>query len=1452
MPLTSLNLRLNSFIIFAEENFKMDIRETSSENLMAFLQQHNEKSFRAKQLHDWLWKKNVTSFEEMINIPKNLQERLKADFTFLQTKIEKEIVSSDKTIKFLFRLFDEEQIEGVLIPSQGRVTACISSQAGCPLNCSFCATGTLGFVRQLRFWEIIDQYVLMNRRAIEVFGTPISNIVLMGMGEPLLNYDNVLKAIEILTSPNGNGLSPSRITLSTVGINAGIRKLADDGFKANLAVSLHIADNEKRSALIPVNQTNPLQELQDALRYYVEKTNQRITIEYVLLQNINDSLEDAEKLCRFCKAVPVKINIIEYNATDTQFQPSTPEKKEIFKAHLESKNLVVNVRQSRGKDIAAACGQLAGKFNKILLLCLFFAFFGNIFAQFYNGSQLTFGKSRVQYQDFIWLYYRNPQFDVYYYSNSRAIADYIYTVVPEMIKEIEKQFNFTSGKKLQFIVYRTQSDFKESNFNYDNDDFYNQGGITNIYGSKVYLFFDGNHAHLNKMIRGGIASVYARGVVQGQTLRANMASEYTMDEPNWFYSGLSSYIAENWDSELEAQVKDGILSKRFKKMDNLSPMDATIAGHSFWRFIVDRYGENAIATVLQACRATRSVDRGFAYATGESFKELLEDWYRFYVVVFGKDKNRDKPETEPLITKARTTRKYSDLTLSPDGESYAFVTNEAGQIKVWLKTPEDKKPKTVFRKYAKTEDNPDFSFPKLAWHPDGDILGFTTEDKGRTKKMKTVQSYYYPVVVKTKKRQPRMLVELDKITEWSYLPESSALLLSGVKNGQSNIYLYHLQAAALENITNDIYDDLNPRIMKDGKSIIFSSNRPKDSLTKQKSYDEESLNKYHLFLYNPNKDDRQLLRVTNATYANETNPRVMEDGSVLFLSDENGIINRYIAKFDSTITKIDTIIHYAYFAKTAPLTNYVYSIFEQDYQPESNMLGEILFHKGTTQLYRFPFEKPQPLPALTPSNMLQKSLSIQAKKDSVKAQTSQLKFSTKRTVNKGGLRQIYRSDLLPKYNPLQTDSIAPLFANGWRSVSATDEIATKQQSGRFYNVQFTVNQMVAQADFSFINATYQQFTGGTSPIYLNTGLNALVMVGINDLFENHRISGGFRVSFDLSCTEVMLSYENLKRRLDHQVVLYRQAIKQNTGLGIIKQQSNSVFYIIKYPLNRYNTIHFTVTGRYETLIIGSVDNQTLQFPNINNLWTGFKVSYIFDSSKELFTNLWRGSKIKVWAEYNQCLASYFEKFEYRKDNLFVIGFDARKSVKVYKNMTWATRLAGSTNFGTARLVYYMGGMDNWIWAKFNRDIWTDLSKNYAYQTLATNMRGFEQNIRNGTSFLLLSSELRVPFVQLIAGRQVSNRLLNSLQFLVFGEIGTAWTGLTPYSPDNCLYTRWIDNGYMVIKINRQVDPWVQGFGMGLRASLFGYFLRLDYAWGLENMKIYKKKGMLMFSIGLDF
>ncbi len=338
-----------------------DIRKIKSEEIICFMEEAGEKKFKAKQLDEWLWKKGVHSFNEMLNLSLDLRQKLAENFLLEHLSISEKLESRDGTIKFLFSLPDKHFIEGVLIPADKRVTACISSQVGCPLNCSFCATGQSGFARNLHFTEIYDQFLLMNKESLAAYQREISNIVFMGMGEPLLNYDHVLQSIELLTSSRGQGWSPSRITLSTVGIVEKIRQLADDHVKVGLAVSLHVADPEKRLQLMPVTASNPLPELQKALQYYASETGNRVSIEYLLLDEINNSIPDADKLLRFCKLFPVKINLIEYNSTDARYRKSSPQKTSAFMEYLEQKNMIVTMRHSRGDDIAAACGQLAAK-----------------------------------------------------------------------------------------------------------------------------------------------------------------------------------------------------------------------------------------------------------------------------------------------------------------------------------------------------------------------------------------------------------------------------------------------------------------------------------------------------------------------------------------------------------------------------------------------------------------------------------------------------------------------------------------------------------------------------------------------------------------------------------------------------------------------------------------------------------------------------------------------------------------------------------------------------------------------------------------------------------------------------------------------------------------------------------------------------------------------------------
>ncbi|MCB9262313.1 MAG: 23S rRNA (adenine(2503)-C(2))-methyltransferase RlmN [Flavobacteriales bacterium] len=339
-----------------------DIREISLDELTETLANWGEKSFRAKQIFEWLWKKNARSFEQMTNLSKPLREKLIQHFSFKTIKPDIIQKSNDGTIKIGFRLHDGFMVEGVLIPSKKRMTACVSSQVGCSLNCTFCATGYLKRERNLTHYEIFDQVAIINELAQENYQIPLSNIVFMGMGEPLLNYSEVMNGIELITSPDAMAMSPSRITLSTAGITKMIKKMADEEVRFNLALSLHAATNEKRSKIMPINESNTLEDLVEALNYFYDKTGSRITLEYCVINEVNDTPEDAQELANFAKQITCKINLIEYNAISmADYKSSSGNRTDRFVKHLENQHLIVNLRRSRGKDIDAACGQLANK-----------------------------------------------------------------------------------------------------------------------------------------------------------------------------------------------------------------------------------------------------------------------------------------------------------------------------------------------------------------------------------------------------------------------------------------------------------------------------------------------------------------------------------------------------------------------------------------------------------------------------------------------------------------------------------------------------------------------------------------------------------------------------------------------------------------------------------------------------------------------------------------------------------------------------------------------------------------------------------------------------------------------------------------------------------------------------------------------------------------------------------
>lgn len=341
---------------------KKDIRALTKEQLREFFVNAGDKQFRGNQVYEWLWSKGAHAFEDMTNVSKETRQMLEANFVINHIKVDQMQRSNDGTIKNAVRLHDGLIVESVLIPTASRTTACVSSQVGCSLDCRFCATSRLKRMRNLNPDEIYDQVVAIDRESRLYHNKPLSNIVFMGMGEPLMNYNNVLKAIDKITSPDGLGMSPKRIVVSTSGVPKMIKKMADDEVKFKLAVSLHSAIEEVRTSIMPFNETFPLADLREALEYWYAKTKNRITYEYVVWDGINDTKKDVDALIKFCKFAPSKVNLIEYNPIDDgEFQQAHSEAIDMYVAMLEKNNITVTVRRSRGKDIDAACGQLANK-----------------------------------------------------------------------------------------------------------------------------------------------------------------------------------------------------------------------------------------------------------------------------------------------------------------------------------------------------------------------------------------------------------------------------------------------------------------------------------------------------------------------------------------------------------------------------------------------------------------------------------------------------------------------------------------------------------------------------------------------------------------------------------------------------------------------------------------------------------------------------------------------------------------------------------------------------------------------------------------------------------------------------------------------------------------------------------------------------------------------------------
>ena len=1095
-----------------------------------------------------------------------------------------------------------------------------------------------------------------------------------------------------------------------------------------------------------------------------------------------------------------------------------------------------------------------------LVLVIVLSFLSSGYSQFYNGSQMSFGKNRIQYKEFLWTYYKFENLDIYFYLNGRELAITTAKYATEQIPLMEKKLQTGLEQKIQFLVYNNLTDLKQSNIGLVSEERYNTGGITHIIGSKAFLYFNGDRRDFEKQIRAAIANVLLNQAFYGTSVGSQVKNTTLFSLPEWYRNGLVSYLSDEWNTEIDNRVKDGIVSGRYNKLNNLVGEDALYAGHMLWKYIADKFGQQALTDIVSMTQISRSVDNGFLYVIGVSYKTLVTDCLNHFKAIYQAEEEGRSIPGNLFLKKINKNGVYSQFKFSPGKSHAAYVENDDGRYKIIIQNLSTKKKFKALRGGFRLEEKIDYSYPLLAWHPNGKVLSMILEKKGE------VYLYFYNKEERI--MENTILYNFEKVIDFSYSADGRFLVFSAVQKGQSDLYIYNIAAGSHQQLTNDVYDDLNPVFADGTKSILFSSNRPEGPLKWEEIEDAPVSvpKKTDLYLLVRGDRENSLRRVTNTPLGNELHPVMIDPGRFAFLSDENGINNRYFGRFDSTISFIDTTVHYRYFSETYPATNYSRSIIDHDISPGSSWLSQVIYSNGKYVLQSEEIDPPQ---EIKPVNLEQTSFRTVLIKEAEiikeQEQVEDIKESygeyTKRFKN------VYRQDDKPalpaEAKPAEIDINNYIFdQQGGIATSNQDTVPSagkerpggkmQVKDGAFvipkrlnYRVEYSINQMAAQLDFTSLNFFYQPFGGGVG--INNLGMNGFFQVGITDLLENHRIIGGFRIPLNLSNIEYLFSYANLTKRLDKEILVVRQATENEFYIGfytfIVRLRSYQLYYILKYPFSPVLAVRGTANVRYQKSTFLSTNEPALKEPDENEYWGGVKGEVIYDDTKEIGLNLMTGTRFKIFGEYTQVLG---------KDDksMFVVGFDVRNYQRIHRSFIWANRLAASTSFGKNRLIYYLGGVDNWLSPKFEIATPIDYSMNYAYQAMATNLRGFNQNARNGNSFVVYNSELRFPVFRYFYNRPVKSDFLNNFQLVTFGDVGLAWAGKDPYSDENSFYIRYIQDGSLWIKIREQKEPLIGGFGFGARTRVLGYFLRGDLAWGVEDRKIYKPQFYL--SLSLDF
>jgi len=1044
-----------------------------------------------------------------------------------------------------------------------------------------------------------------------------------------------------------------------------------------------------------------------------------------------------------------------------------------------------------------------------LIFC--FSFENPLFAQFYQGSNLEFGKSRVQYRDFEWSYYKAKYADVYFYQGGEKLALQTAEKSDKFFEELIAFLGFEPRERLYIMAYLSQSDMRQTNVGSTPNENNQIIGTSAIIQNKLFVYFEGDHDAYFRQLQEGLAQIAVNQVLYGGSWKDALKEAAFSAFPEWYMKGLGLWMAKPESADLDLfMIKE--LQQKNPQINFWSNDEARLGGAAFWSFIADRYGYQVIPNIIQMSKFARGIDLGFELIVGKSIDVIVEEFYQFYATKLQRIVQPTDIPNDPKLRKtlgeiALKYRKkfiYRDFHESPDGAYWSFVTHEKGQYRLWLYNKTTQKAKCIVKREPKLDRMEDLTFPSTCWHPTSETFCYFYEKKGFLR--------FAQYSISEKKWNEKQIFSIDKVLYPRFSADGKNIVFIGVSAGKSDVFVLPAIGNSPKPLTRTEEDDFSPVLLPNRKVVYLS-----------KSKDEKSIKPYTLSQVDVTGNGKSEL-----IYSSQ-HPLRFAFG---LGSEEMGCVEERSSgmkflriRWDSVIASIDTTIHY----RKAPMVN---EIAELPFKakvlegPTSDSSWNYLHHySGHVRLSK-------------KKNKGWSGSILTGDDDLELLPLDTLDFVVKPPL----MDQIDLNHFLFSEERLlySKEKASLILADSTSNQKKREKSELKRSN---YELNFATDFASTKLDNTFASSFYQNASSGPTSIF--PGMSGLVKVSISDLLEDYRMYAAVRIAADIRNSDFGLAFENNKHQLDKKITFQRRSQRWGNIFSAYRLETYMVTQQWKYPFNEFHCIRLNLIYRWDRRINLSVDPVSLADPNENENNAGLLLEYNLDNTRSLGMNLLEGTRGKMWYEFYQQPDNWKEKTD-----MHILGGDFRHYKKLHRSIIAAFRVAGATSLGARRVVHYLGGVDNWLFQRVDQSTEVSTQMNYRFASFCGPMRGFYINARNGNSFIAANTEIRVPVFSYLSKTPIRSDFIRHFQVIGFGDVGSAWTGKSPYDVSNGFNTNTVTLRPVSVTVNSNREPIIYGYGFGLRSKVLGYFLRADWAWGIDDGQILPR--VFYLSLNMDF